>query len=86
MSSGLDGLFEGRKEMLTVPEVAQLLGMTKPGVYKWLREGVLPGYKVGPSWFIVRDELKETLRAGANVRRAPSAHDEDDDDHRDMTV
>ena len=44
--------------------------MTKPGVYKWLHEGVLPGYKVGSTWFILRDELKETLRAGANLRRA----------------
>ena len=44
--------------------------MTKPGVYKWLKEGVIPGYKVGSSWFILRDELKETLRAGANVAQS----------------
>jgi len=70
VTSGLDALFAGRKETLSVPEVADLLGMTKPGVYKWLHEGVLPGYKVGSTWFILRDELKETLRAGANLRRA----------------
>lgn len=69
VTSGLDALFEGRKETLTVPEVAELLGMTKPGVYKWLKDGVIPGYKVGATWFILRDELKETLRKGANVPR-----------------
>ncbi|MFC0456203.1 helix-turn-helix domain-containing protein [Arthrobacter liuii] len=66
VTDGLDALFEGRRETLTVPEVAELLGMTKPGVYKWLKEGVIPGYKVGATWFILRDELKETLRQGAN--------------------
>lgn len=52
--------------MLSVPDVAKLLGMTKPGVYKWLKEGVIPGYKVGATWFVLRDELRETLAAGAN--------------------
>lgn len=63
----LDALFESRPEMLSVQEVAELLGMTKPGIYKWIKDGVIPAYKVGSSWFILRDELKEMLRSGANV-------------------
>ncbi|WP_373418386.1 helix-turn-helix domain-containing protein [Arthrobacter sp. BF1] len=70
MTSGLDAFFEGKHESLTVPEVAELLNMTKPGVYKWLKDGVIPGYKVGSTWFILRDELKQTLSAGANTKRA----------------
>lgn len=66
----LDAMFEGRPSTLSVQEVADLLGMTKPGVYKWLKDGVIPGYKVGSTWFILRDELKATLQAGANARRA----------------
>lgn len=65
-------LFEGRGELLTVPEVAELLGMTKPGVYKWLKEGVIPGYKLGATWFIPRDDLRATLEAGRNMWRRPS--------------
>ncbi|MBN0042237.1 helix-turn-helix domain-containing protein [Cellulosimicrobium cellulans] len=68
VTSALDALFEGRSATLTVPEVAEILGMTKPGVYKWLKDGVIPGYKVGATWFILRDELKATLQAGSNVR------------------
>lgn len=67
VTSGLDALFEDLSKTLTVPEVAELLGMTKPGVYKWLKDGVIPGYKVGSTWFILRDELKQTLEAGANA-------------------
>ena len=68
VTSALDALFEGRGATLTVPEVAEILGMTKPGVYKWLKDGVIPGYKVGATWFILRDELKATLQAGSNAR------------------
>lgn len=70
VTSGLDALFEGLTKTLTVPDVAELLGMTKPGVYKWLKDGVIPGYKVGSTWFILRDELKQTLEAGANAGRS----------------
>lgn len=70
VTSGLDALFEGRNLTLTVPEIAELLGMTKPGVYKWLKDGVIPGYKVGSTWFILREELKQTLEAGANAGRS----------------
>lgn len=71
MTDGLDALFEGRRATLTAPEVAEILGMTKQGVYHWLRDGVIPGYKVGTTWFILRDELKETLRKGSNAPRVP---------------
>ncbi len=78
VTDSLDRLFEGRREMLSAPEVAELLGMTKQGVYNWLREGVIPGYKLGTSWFISRDELKEALRRGANAPRERSQRPESD--------
>ncbi|MDD7930792.1 helix-turn-helix domain-containing protein [Microbacterium thalli] len=68
--SSLDALFAGLKATLDAGEVADLLGMTKPGVYKWLKDGVIPGYKIGSTWFILRDDLRETLAAGANARAA----------------
>lgn len=73
VTDGLDALFKGLAPTLTAPEVAELLGMTKQGVYNWLRDGVIPGYKLGNTWFVLRDELKEALRHGANVPRARSA-------------
>lgn len=64
--SGLDDLFAKAGPTMSVTQVADLLGMSKQGIYGWLTEGVIPGYKVGQTWFIVRDELKATLRKGAN--------------------
>lgn len=68
MSDALDALFEGLPPTLDPGDVAKLLGMTKQGVYIWLREGVIPGYQVRSTWFVLRDELKETMRAGANTK------------------
>ena len=35
----------------------------------WLKDGLIPGYKIGTTWFVIRDELKDTLRKGANKKR-----------------
>jgi excisionase family DNA binding protein len=75
MTAGLDALFKAQPETLTASEVASLLGITKPGVYQWLKEGIIPGYKLGATWFIIRDDLKATLQAGANTPRGvPQPH------------
>jgi len=66
VTDALDALFEGRGPRLEAAEVAELLGMTSQGVYNWLRDGVIPGYKLGNTWFILRDELKETMRRSSN--------------------
>ncbi|MDN5764178.1 MAG: helix-turn-helix domain-containing protein [Microlunatus sp.] len=75
VTDGLDGLFAGRKEIFTVQEVADLLRMNKAGVYKWLKEGVIPGYRRGRSWFILRDELKDWMRLGSNQGRPSGSGD-----------
>lgn len=64
--SALRELFADEPRMLSVTRVADVLGMTKGGVYKWIEEGSLPAYKVSGRWFIVRDELVETLEEGSN--------------------
>jgi len=71
VSDRLDALFDGRPEMLSVTDVAEMFGVTNQGVYKWLRQGVIPGYKLGGTWFVLRDELRDALQAGANVPHDP---------------
>lgn len=69
VTDGLDELFEGQGPTMTARDVTELLGITKQTVHNWLRDGVIPGYKVGTTWFIVTKELKETLRKGENTPR-----------------
>ncbi len=65
--SGLEEMFRGYPRVLTVPEVAELLRMTKTNIYRWLKDGTIPAYKLGSSWFIPRDGLREALEAGSNA-------------------
>lgn len=64
--SALDDLFADEPRMLSVGRVAEVLGMSPKGVYKWIDDGSLPAYKVSGRWFIVRDELISTLEEGSN--------------------
>ncbi|WP_028709596.1 helix-turn-helix domain-containing protein [Propionicicella superfundia] len=70
MADRLDELFAYLPTVLTVEEVADLLRVSKPGVYKWLRDKTIPGYKLGNAWFILRDQLRDHLRAGTNLTPA----------------
>lgn len=66
-TEALDALFADRPETLSVDEVAEVLNISRQNTYAWLRDGVIPGYKLGSTWRVIRDELKETIRQGANV-------------------
>ncbi len=72
-TDALDALFAGLPPTLTVEDVSELLNISRQNSYAWLREGVIPGYKIGTTWRVIRDELKETMRRSANVphRREP---------------
>lgn len=65
--SALEDLFADEPRMLSVGRVAEVLGMSPKGVYKWIEEGSLPAYKVSGRWFIVREELITTLQKGSNL-------------------
>ncbi len=69
MTSRLDELFGDLPKNLDVPQVADLLGMTKKGVYQWIHQGVIPAYKLGATWFILRDELRDSIASGSNLRQ-----------------
>ena len=64
--TALDGLLDGYGKTMTVPEVAEALRMSKQGVYNWLHDGTITGYKIGASWFILREDLKAQFVAGIN--------------------
>lgn len=75
--TALDGLLDGYGKTMTVPEVAGALRMSKQGVYNWLHDGTITGYKIGATWFILREELKAQFVAGMN-RNGPREEGEAD--------
>ena len=71
----LDDLFADLPPNLNVQQTAEVLGIRPSTVYKWLNEGVLPGYKVGSAWVILRDEVKDRIRSGRNLPDEPAPTD-----------
>lgn len=59
-------LFADVPDTLGPSDVAKKLGVTKRTVYYWLHEGTIRGYQLGSTWFILKADLVEHLRAGAN--------------------
>jgi DNA (cytosine-5)-methyltransferase 1 len=55
------------EEMLTTKEVAQKLRLSVETVKKMLREGILPGHKVGRKWLVSSEELTQYLAKQRNT-------------------
>lgn len=62
---------------LSVDQVRALLGMDSvETVYRHLRQGVLPAYRVGRSWVIYRDMLRDFLDAERAARESSAQAEE----------
>jgi excisionase family DNA binding protein len=54
---------EAKRELLSVEEVAEYLGVVPMTVYRWCREGRLPCMKLGRVWRIRRGALEDFLKS-----------------------
>lgn len=67
MADAVDDLFEGLPPTLSASTTAEILGLSKKGLYDLLDRGIIPAYRLGGRWYVIRDELKRTLREGSNL-------------------
>jgi excisionase family DNA binding protein len=61
--SHFDEWLDRQPERMSVEQVADLLGVTGRTINNWLNEGRIPGYRTPGSWFVLREELRDYLRA-----------------------
>lgn len=80
MADAVDRLFEGLPPTITLPITAEILGISKKGVYDMVRRGVIPAYRLGGHWYVICDELKERLREGSNAGLQAPTDDSDLDE------
>ena len=50
-----------RTQIMTTKEVAKYLGVHEMTVYRWLKKGILPGFKIGGRWRSKKDLLDAYL-------------------------
>lgn len=48
-------------QIMTVEEVAEFLKLSKITIYKLVKKGQLPGFRVGNSWRFRKDKIVETI-------------------------
>lgn len=68
------------EDLLTVAETAKLLSRSTEQVRRYLREGVLPGRRLGGQWFIARPDAEALLTrrtSGDDFLRRLAASDPD---------
>jgi excisionase family DNA binding protein len=59
----------GALQFLTVDEVAGLLAVRRPSVYRLIAHGDLDALRVGRLWRVTKPSLDAFLRQGGNVGR-----------------
>lgn len=65
--SYVDELFASYPVVMSVAQVAEVLGRPHSTIYKWLGDATIPASKVGDSWVIYRDEVKALVTSGRNL-------------------
>ncbi len=64
MQNGAEPPKEAKKErtqIMTTKEISKYLGVHEMTVYRWLKKGVIPGFKIGGRWRSKKDLLDAYL-------------------------
>jgi excisionase family DNA binding protein len=72
----LEERFAELPENLTIEQLAEVLGVKRATAYQWLNRGVVPAYKLGGTWIIYRDEVREHLIKSRNIQIPTEAPDD----------
>jgi excisionase family DNA binding protein len=63
-----------------VSEVAEILGVSRQTVLKYIKTGLVPGIRVGGRYLIMKDEFEEFLRTGGASGRSVAAEETEADE------
>jgi excisionase family DNA binding protein len=50
------------KQVMTVKDIAEYLDMHPMTIYKFVKEGKIPAFKVGTSWRIKRESMQKWIK------------------------
>jgi len=69
----LDELFAPYPEHLNVTHLTEILGLGRTAVYRYLNEGILPAYKPGGQWLILKSEVRDYVASTSPAPREDEA-------------
>ncbi len=53
---------DGRPEIMTVTQLAEYLQCNKSTIYRLIKKGQIPAFKIGADWRFKRDLIEEWMR------------------------
>lgn len=56
------------KEVLTVKDIAEYMDMHPMTIYKYVKEGRIPAFKIGSSWRIRKDSIQKWIKENEQQR------------------
>lgn len=56
-------ILAGMEELLTLPQVAKLLGLAERTIYVWSQQGKIPAFKLGTAWRYRAGEIDKWVEA-----------------------
>jgi len=62
-----DDYWEALPETLSSRDLQELLNMRQTTVSAWLRDGKIPGHRIGSSWIVFRNEVRAWLESTSTV-------------------
>jgi len=63
----------GAKAWFSVKEAAEYLGVSRPTIFRWMKEGILSFYKVGGSTRFSREGLDAVVEKNTGAKEAEAA-------------
>jgi len=57
------------KEVMTVKDIAEYMDMHPMTIYKYVKEGNIPAFKIGSSWRIRRESIQKWIKENEQQRK-----------------
>ncbi len=57
------------KEVMTVKDIAEYMDIHPMTIYKYVKEGEIPAFKIGSNWRIRRDSIQKWMKDNEQQRK-----------------
>jgi excisionase family DNA binding protein len=58
---------DAKEKLVSVEDVAEYIGVKRDTVRNWIRQGLIPGYKIGKLWKLKMPEVEAWISSRAAI-------------------
>lgn len=57
------------KQVMTIRDIAEYMDVHPMTIYKYVKQGKIPAFKIGASWRIRKDSIKKWMEESEKLRK-----------------